>query len=62
MTVTVTSCRETAIKKMNEYGEGYVVVKISDWYYHVDYHVIKEEDYDDREENGIRKEIIKRFE
>jgi len=62
MTVSIYSCRETAIEKMNELGEGYIVVKVVDWYHHIDFYVMKEEDYDDREENGVRKEIIKRFE
>ena len=62
MTVTITSCRETAIKKMNELGEGYIVVKVVDWYYHTDFYVMKEEDYRATSDTGEYSEIIKRFE
>lgn len=62
MTVTITSCRETAIKKMNEYGKGYIVVKVVDWYHHTDFYVMKEEDYRETSDTGEYSEIIKRFE
>ena len=61
-TVTIYSCREDAIEKMNELGKGYIVVKVVDWYHHTDYYVMREEDYRATSDAGEYSEIIKRFE
>lgn len=61
-TVTIYSCREDAIERMNELGEGYIVVKVVDWYHHTDFYVMKEEDYRATSDTGEYSEIIKRFE
>ncbi len=54
--------RKDAIEKMNELGEGYIVVKVVDWYHHTDFYVMKEEDYRATSDTGEYSEIIKRFE
>jgi hypothetical protein len=53
---------QSAIDKMNELGSGYAVVMTIDWYHHVDYHVIKIDEFRESSQNGESPKIVARFE